>query len=298
MILRRLAADPETLGELEHRWALEHRAILQQRDGQAVGVDAGDPQQLARLAVTLDVQPARGHAVARQEVAQLVRILGEAMPDDAHAAGLERCTGLPCGQKIFHNREQLLLRGVPRLEQVVVQRDVVDRRDRSLRVGIGGEQHALGVRNDLARLHEVRRARHPRHTLVCDQHRHLVAARAQLAQQVQRLSPGRGSQYPEALAEAAPQIARHGGEHRRLVIDRDDRRTALRRGWLSCWGGHPGKRYGCVSPRWIRREPPFSTRCRTQAVAKSDVRQNWSCERAAIPGARVALSGAERLVRT
>ena len=39
----------------------------------------------------------------------------------------------------------------------------------------------------LARLDEVVGPRHPRHALVGDQHRHLVAARAQLAQQLQRL---------------------------------------------------------------------------------------------------------------
>src|SRR3712207_7053224 len=49
---------------------------------------AGDGQQLARLPVALDVQPARGDAVAGEEVPDLVRVAAEAVPHDAHAAGL------------------------------------------------------------------------------------------------------------------------------------------------------------------------------------------------------------------
>src|SRR3954463_8189290 len=75
VVLRGAHRDVEALGELEERWALEHRSVLEQRDRQAAGVDAGDAQQLARLAVALDVEPAARHAVAREEVAQLVRLL-------------------------------------------------------------------------------------------------------------------------------------------------------------------------------------------------------------------------------
>ncbi len=41
--------------------------------------------------------------------------------------------------------KQLLLGRIPGLEQVVVQCDLVDRGDRRLGVGVGGQQHALGV---------------------------------------------------------------------------------------------------------------------------------------------------------
>ena len=93
-----------------------------------------------------------GHAVAGEEVAQVVRVLGEAVADDAHAAGLERRARLPGRQQVLDDREELLLRRVPGLEQVVVQRDLVDRLDRRLRVRVGGQQHALGVGHELARL--------------------------------------------------------------------------------------------------------------------------------------------------
>ena len=121
--------------------------------------------------------------------------------------------GLPGRQQVLDDREQLLLRRVPRLEQVVVERDLVDRRDRRLGVGVGGQQHALGVGHDLARLDEVLGAGHAGHPLVGDQQRDLVAARAQLAQQLERLGARGRAQDAVALAEAAAQVARDGRQH-------------------------------------------------------------------------------------
>ncbi len=147
---RRLRRHAEALGELEHGRALEHAAVLEQRDGQAVVPDPGDRQQLARLAVALDVEPARRHPVAGEEVAQVVGVLGEAVPHEPHAARLERRAGLPGRQQVLDDRVELLLRRVPRLEQVVVQRDLVDRLDGRRGVGVGGQQDALGARGRAA----------------------------------------------------------------------------------------------------------------------------------------------------
>ncbi len=79
------------------------------------------------------------------------------------------------------------------------------------------------------------------HPLVGDQHRDLIAARAQLAHELERLGAGAGAQHAKALAEAAAQVARNGGEHRRLVIDGDDRRAARGRG-----AGRLGGLVGCA----------------------------------------------------
>jgi hypothetical protein len=171
MVGRGLGRDAEPLGQLQHARALEHAAVLQQRDRQAALVDAGDGEQLARLAVALDVEPACRHAVARKEVAQLVRVAAEAVPDEPHAAGLDRRARLPCRQQVLDDGEQLLLGRIPRLQQVVVERDLVDRLDRRLRVGVGRQQHALGARHELVRLDEVLGARHAGHALVGDQQR-------------------------------------------------------------------------------------------------------------------------------
>jgi hypothetical protein len=67
------------------------------------------------------------------------------------------------------------------------------------------------------------RAGHRGHSLIGDQHRDLVAARAQLAQHLQGFCAGARTEDPEALAEAAAQVARNGRENGRLVIDGDDR---------------------------------------------------------------------------
>ena len=102
----------------------------------------------------------------------------EAVADHAHAAGLERRAGLPRRQQVLDDRVELLLGRVPRLEQVVVELDLVDRLDRRLGVGVGGQQHALGVRaRACAPRPGTRCPAMPRHALVGDQQRDLLAAR-------------------------------------------------------------------------------------------------------------------------
>ena len=66
----------------------------------------------------------------------------------------------------------------------------------------------------------------PGHPLVGDQQRHLLAASPDLPEQLEPLGARAGAHHPVALAEAAPQIARDRGQHRRLVVDRDDRQDA------------------------------------------------------------------------
>ena len=223
----RLVGDAEALGELEQRGPLEDRAVLEQRDRQPVVVDRRDPEQLARLAVALDVEPARRDPVAGEEVADVVRLLREAVADDAHPAGLERGAVLPRREEVLDDRVQALLGRVPGLAEVVVEVDLVDRLDRRLGVGVRGEEHALGVGDDLARLDEVVGPGHAGHALVGDEHRDLLAAGADLADEVQRLGAGGRAQDPVAVAEAAAQVAGDGGEDRGLVVDGDDRGAAL-----------------------------------------------------------------------
>ncbi len=228
MVLRRRAGHAEALGQLEHGRALEHRAVLEQDDRDAVAVDAADRQQLTGLAVALDVEPARRDAIAHEEVAQIVRLLREAVADDPYAARRQRGARLPRRQQVFDDREQLFLGRVPRLQQVVVERDLVDRRDRRLGVGVRRQQHALGVGRELSRLEQILRAGHRRHPLVGDQHRDLVTARAQLAQHLEPLCARARAEDPKALAEAAAQVTRDRREDRRLVVHGDDRRAAHR----------------------------------------------------------------------
>ena len=148
------------------------------------------------------------------------------MADHAHAAGLERGARLPRRQQILDDGEQLLLGRVPRLQQVVVERDLVDRLDRRLGVGVRRQQDALGLRHELARLDQVIGPGQPRHALVGDQQRHLLAPCANLPQQVKPFGARAGAHHAVALAETASQVSRDSGEHGRLVVDRNDRGTA------------------------------------------------------------------------
>ena len=152
------------------------------------------------------------------------------MADHAHAARLERRAGLPGRQQVLDHREELLLGRVPGLEQVVVERHLVDRRDRRLGVGVGGQQHPLGLGDDLARLHEVLACRACRacagRRSASPPGRRGCAARAG---RPSASAPERRAQDAEALAEAAAQVAGDRGQHRRLVVDREDRGAALAR---------------------------------------------------------------------
>jgi hypothetical protein len=60
----------------------------------------------------------------------------------------------------------VLLRRVPRLEEIVVETDRVNGPDRGLGVGIGGQQHPLGIGDPLSSLLQKLDAGHVRHPLV------------------------------------------------------------------------------------------------------------------------------------
>ena len=76
----------------------------------------------------------------------------EAVPDDAARLRRGRAGRLPGREQVLERPGRAAPRAGPRLEQVVVERHVVDRCDRRLGVGVGGQQDALGVRDDRARL--------------------------------------------------------------------------------------------------------------------------------------------------
>jgi hypothetical protein len=84
-----------------------------------------------------------------------------------------------------YRRVELLLRGVPGLEQVVIHVDEVDRVDRGVRVRVRGQQRPAGprvhVHGPLEELDPV----HLRHPVVGQQHRYLVAPELHLPQRLQ-----------------------------------------------------------------------------------------------------------------
>jgi len=68
------------------------------------------------------------------------------MPDDPHLLRLRRMVGTPVVEQVVDDRVQPIRRRIPRLDQVVVEPDVVDGLDRDVGVGIRRQQQQLGVR--------------------------------------------------------------------------------------------------------------------------------------------------------
>ena len=93
---------------------------------------------------------------------------------------------LPVSQQVAEDRIQPFLRRIPRLHQVVIEPDVVDRPDGSLGVGVGREQNALGGREKRDGLAEELDAGHLRHALVHEEQRNGIIAELQLAQRIER----------------------------------------------------------------------------------------------------------------
>jgi hypothetical protein len=85
------------------------------------------------------------------------------------------------------HRIQLLLRRVPRLQQVVVEVDDVDRLDRGVGVGVRRQQHPAGQREQVHRGLEELDAGHLGHPVVGQQQRDRFTTELQLLQRVERL---------------------------------------------------------------------------------------------------------------
>jgi hypothetical protein len=102
----------------------------------------------------------------------------EPVTDDLGALDLAVGRRPPGVEQRVDDGVELLLRRVPRLEQVVVDVDDVDRADRGVGVGVRGEQGSAGAREDVHRLLEELDAGHARHPVVGEQRRHARARAA------------------------------------------------------------------------------------------------------------------------
>ncbi len=104
----------------------------------------------------------------------------------------------------------------------MVQVDDVDRVDRGVGVGVRGQQHPAGQREDVHRLFEELDAAHLRHPVVGDEHRDGVAAQLEFVERLQGVRAGFGAHDPVSLAVVAAQVAGDGAGHRRVVVDGQD----------------------------------------------------------------------------
>ena len=147
-----------------------------------------------------------------------------------------RNVGRPVGQQVVEDREEALLGRVPGLEDVVVEPHLVDRLDRHLGIGVGGEQDALGVGLELERLRAGTRCPSCRGMRWSTTNRPIGgAAHGQLPRRLERLlaaagAPRSGSRLPY----------RRGGRARSPAGPARRRR---RRGWSGgCGSGRPSSR--------------------------------------------------------
>ena len=167
---------------------------------------------------------------------------------------------LPGLEQVVDDRVELLLRRVPGLEQVVVEVDDVDRVDRGVGVGVGGEQHPAGVRVEIHRRFEELDAAHLRHPVVGEQHGDRLAAQLHLAQRVEGLLAGLGPH--DAVARRRSGGAGRGRPPgtRRVVVDGQDAGAVVA---TRCHGCRRARMGGSsVHPAPARRHPG---RCRRKS---------------------------------
>jgi len=132
----------------------------------------GKVAQPLGLGVSLDVVPAVGHVVARQEHLDRMAAVGPSMADHSNLRRAFPIGLPPVSEEIVSDGVQPLVRRVPGLEQVVVEADVVDRLDGDVGVRVCSEQQELRVRCVGPRLLEHLDTRHLRHPLVSGDQRH------------------------------------------------------------------------------------------------------------------------------
>ena len=108
----------------------------------------------------------------------------------------------------------MLIRRLPRLHQVVVQLDFVDRVDGRGRVGVRREQHAACFRLQRDRLVQELGAAHLRHSLIDEKERNAVATRGQLTDGVDGLLRRIDREDPIVRRELRLEIAFDGAQDR------------------------------------------------------------------------------------
>ena len=165
-------AETDPLRDRRHRRLGQGLAIGQDHHRQHRVRDLRQLQQLRRLAIGGDIEPLVRHLVARQEIAQLVRLGRPAVPDQANSLERRPVPRLPIIQQVAEHRVEALLRGIPRFHQVVIEMHIVDCLDRGVGIGIGGQQRALGIREVIGGRFEELDAGHAGHPLVGEEERH------------------------------------------------------------------------------------------------------------------------------
>ncbi len=218
-------AQSEGRRDRHRRRGAQRLAVGDEHEREVLGLRAGEVAQPGALRVALDVEPDVRDVVVGEERLDEVAGLGPPVPHDADVVRLLGVGVVPVGEQVVGHRVEPVLRRVPRLEEVVVEPDVVDRRDRDVGVGVGREEQQLRVRHVGAYAREQLDAGHPGHALVGGDERQRLAAEDEPGHEVERLGTGRGTQDAVVGAVAGPQVPRDRGRDRRVVVHGDDRRS-------------------------------------------------------------------------
>jgi len=218
--------QPQRASEIKGRRRAERLAVGDQHERQIGRGGVGEVVQPAALGVALDVIPPVRHVVTGQEHLDVVAAIGPPVPDHPHIGGMVRVGPPPVVKQVIDDRVQPLLGRIPRLEQVVVQADVVDRLDRDVRVSVRREQQVFRARRMGARLPEHFDARHLRHPLVSNDQRHRLVTQGHPGQHRQRLRPRSGAHNLVAGAVATIQVTGDRRSDHWIIVDRQDDRLA------------------------------------------------------------------------
>jgi hypothetical protein len=192
----------------------ERQATVAHGVAQALGLDG----------VTLDVKPSERHQVAGQELPEPVRFGRPAVSDQPDPVERRVESRLPVVEQLVENRIEALLRRIPRLEDVLVEVDLVDRLDRGVGVGVRGQQDGAGVGVQSPRPGQQLGSAQRGHALVGHDQRHRILRQGKLLERAQRGQAVRCRQDAELGGIPAAQITDDRGEHRPVVVDRQDRR--------------------------------------------------------------------------
>ena len=106
----------------------------------------------------------------------------------------------------------------------MVQADVVDRADRHVGIGVGGQEDALGVRLQLQRARQQLDPGHLRHPLVDEEERDGAPTQGQLADRLERLDARAGGNHPVIGPVPRAQVALNCPENREVIVDRQQDR--------------------------------------------------------------------------
>lgn len=215
-------AQAECVGEIEGRGRTQWLAFRDEHEREIVRRRVGQLAQPLSLFVALDVVPPVRHVISGQERLDVVTAVGPPVTDHAHV----RCVvgvGLPpVVEQAIDDGVQPFLGRIPRLEQVVVEADVVDRLDGNVRVRVCRQQQELRARVMGPCLLEHLDARHLRHPLVGGDQRHRLVPQRELGQHAQCLSPRRRAHDAVAGTVAAAQVPSDCRGHHGVVVDGQD----------------------------------------------------------------------------